>query len=210
MASKNFVKEAETEPVDDTAGEDLQTQIAALQATVSALLQAQTPAGMSEDRLEMILARVAQMSADAQERAANPSNKTHPAISVFSNPLGDREHPRPDLKCPMFWIGYPIEKDTTTAEEIQLLNLAEPGLFAFKRIDGRTTETLTITGERDPAGHVSRLLFTFPIAENRDTLPPTMAAMLRQAFKVKTAEEQELDALRAEVTKLRAEPVGAR
>src|SRR6266576_574629 len=92
----------------------LQAQVETLQAQVQALLAAQQGGGLSDTRLEQILSRVAQMSADAHERAANPSNKTHPAISVFSRPNGDRADRRNDFKCPMFWLGYPLEWDTTT------------------------------------------------------------------------------------------------
>lgn len=196
------VKSAEA----DVEDEDLQGKFAALQAQVQALIAAKsTP---DDDRLEKILLRVAQMSADAHERAANPSNKTHPAISVFSRPKGDREDPRDELKCEMFWVGYPIDRDTTTDEEIDLLNQAEPGVFKFLRTD-HTEDTLTVNGERKPDGRVEKLLFTFPVTERRETLP-SMADMLRHALGIQSPAEQELAALRAEVARLRsAEAVGA-
>ncbi len=190
----------------DDDGDELREQIETLQAQVGALLEAQkgtSGGGITEDRLEKMLLRIADVTAAAQERAANPSNKTHPAISVYSYPEGDRERRRPDLKCPMFWCGYPIDWDTTTAEEVELLNQAEVGTFTFKRTDRKTPETLTVTGDRDAKGNLSRLLFTFPVAEQRATLPP-MAMMLRDAFGVKSPEEIELDKLRAEVASLKA------
>lgn len=187
-------------------GEDLQAQIAALKATVDALLEAQTrPTAsggvLTEDRLETILLKVAKISAEAQERAANPSNKTHPGISVYSYAEGDRERPRPAFTCPMYWVGFPVDLDTTTAEEIELFNQARPGVFAFTRTDGRP-EKLTVTGDQDAGGALTRLLFEFPVKEDRETLP-SMAAILRQAYGIKTPEQIELDALRAEVAKLR-------
>lgn len=184
--------------------ETLEAQVAALQAQVAQLLKAKVTAssgGITEERLEKMLTRVAQITAEAQERAANPSNKVHPHISVYSYPEGDIARRRPDLKCPMFWVGYPIEWDTTTAEEIELLNLAEPGIYTFLRTDG-TADELTITGERNPAGKISKLLFHFVTHERRDTLPST-AAQLRSAFKVKTPQEIELALLRSEVDALR-------
>lgn len=202
---KRYMK---TQPNDDdeSTGEDLATQLQVLQAQVQTLLAMQS-GGISEERLERILSRVAQMSADAQERAVNPSNKTHPGISVYSYPEGDRARPRPDLKCKMFWCGYPIDKDTSTAEEIELLNQAVPGKFSFKRTD-RTTDDLTVTGESDAAGNLSRLLFTFEAKERRDSLPP-MSDLLRSAYGIKSAEEIELEALRAEVARLKQQPVTA-
>lgn len=206
---KDYTKKAQTATRDidddDATPESLRAEIASLQAQVTALLQAQNMSapsgGITEERLEKMLTRVAQITAEAQERAANPSNKVHPHISVYSYPEGDIARRRPDLKCPMFWVGYPIEWDTTTAEEIELLNLAEPGIYTFLRTDG-TADELTITGERNPAGKISKLLFHFVTHERRDTLPST-AAQLRSAFKVKTPQEIELALLRSEVDALR-------
>jgi hypothetical protein len=198
---KNYAK---TAPDDDA--DTLQEQLDALKAQLETVL-ASKAASTDDDRLEKILLRVAQMSADAHERAANPSNKTHPAISVFSYPEGDRARPREPLKCEMFWCGYPIEMDTTTAEEISLLNQGEIGVFQFQRYNHRATvpsvDKLTITGERDGTGKLSRLLYTFPtnIQENRDT---SKVDILRTAFGVKSPEQLELDALRREVERLRA------
>lgn len=186
-------------------GLTLQERLDALQEQVAALLASK--ASTQNDDLEKILLSVAQMSADAHERAANPSNKTHPGISVFSHPEGDRARPRTPFKCEMFWVGYPLDLDTTTVEEIELLNLAEPGTYSFKRSD-RSTETLTITGERAPDGRIEKLLFTFPVRENRETLP-SMEDMLRSAFGVKTPEQRELDELRAAVARLTPQSVGA-
>jgi len=186
----------------DEDTDDLREQLNALQSQMQALLTAKASSGgISPDMLETMLAKVSQVSADAAERAANPSNKFHPEISAYSYPEGDRARPRA-FKCPMFWVGYDLGLDTTSAEEIELLNQAQPGIFDFTRTDGRRDQ-LTVTGEMKPDGSYERLLFTFQVKEGRETLPP-MASMLRQAFKVKTAEQIELDRLRAEVEAMRA------
>ena len=187
---------------DQLDGEDLQTQIAGLQQQVQALLAQKTAGGgITEEQLERMLNRVAGVTAEAQERAANPSNKTHPGISVYSREKGDRADRRDDLKCPMFWVGYPIDWNTTTDEEINLLNAAEPGEYMFRRTDG-SPERLTVVGDKDASGKLTRLLFQFLTSERRDSLP-SMVAMLRDAFKVKTPEQLELERLRAEVEALR-------
>lgn len=206
MAIADPKKYAQAKAAEDDDDLTMAEKFEALQEQVAALIAAKsTP---DDDRLEKILLRVAQMSADAHERAANPSNKTHPGISVFSYPEGDRARPRPELKCEMYWVGYPIDLDTTTAEELELLNLAEPGVYAFIRTD-RSRDTLTINGDRTPDGRVAKMMFQFPVTENRETLP-SMTDMLRTAFGVKSPEQLELDALRAEVLRLRkSEVVGA-
>lgn len=199
---KNYAVVKKTAVKDDDT-DDLRDQIATLNAQVQALLASKS--GLDDAKLETILLRVAQVSAEAQERAINPSNKTHPGISVYSYPEGDRAKPRA-FKCPMFWVGYDMELDTTTAEEVELLNRATPGVYRFLRTDG-SQETLTITGEQAPDGTWQRLLFDFPVKERRETLPG-MAQILRSALGIKTKEQEELDRLRAEVEALRAVTVG--
>ena len=182
---------------------DLAEQVAELQATVAALLK-QKSSGLDEDKLEAILVRVAKISADAQERAANPSNKQHPHISIFSRPAGDIADPRAPLKCEMWWVGYPIDTDTTTDDEINLLNAAVPGDFSFTRTDG-SKEKLTVIGDRAAGGEIRRLQFQFITNERRESLP-SMSAMLREAFKIKTPEQIELETLRAQVAAMQAVP----
>lgn len=181
---------------------DMQAQIEALNAQVAALLDSKRGSALDDDRLEAILLKVASVSAEAQERAINPSNRSHPGISVYSYPEGDRARPRA-LKCPMFWVGYDLREDTTTAEELELLNVANPGVYNFTRLDG-SNETLTITSVSNPDGSLAKLMFDFPTRERRESLP-SMAAMLRQALGVKTPEQQELERLRAEVEAMRAQ-----
>lgn len=185
--------------------EDLANQLETLKAQVAQLLAAaQQPAsgGVSAADLERILLRTNQVAADAAQRAANPSNPTHPDISVYSYPEGDRARPR-TFKCEMFWAGYDLGLDTTTAEEIELLNRAEPGLYPFRRTD-KTMDVLTVTGERNAGGTLTKLLFTFPTKENLETLPG-MDAMLRWAFHVQSAEERELATLRQQLEAMKAQ-----
>lgn len=192
---KNFRK-----PADDDA-DDLRDQIASLKAMVEAMAsQKVASGGLDGSSLESILLKVAQVSAEAQERAMNPSNKVHPGISAYSYPEGDRLRPRA-LKCPMFWVGYDLQTDTTSAYEIELLNQAVPGEYSFTRTDG-TLGKLTVEGETSPGGQIARLLFTFNTKEQRESLP-SMISMLQSAFGIKSPEQQELERLRDEVHKMR-------
>ena len=194
---KKRMAAADTDEVDD-----LRDQIDDLKNMVAALAKQQVSSGgITPELLEAMFVRVARVQADAAERAANPSNKTHPGISVYSYPEGDRARPRA-LKCPMFWVGYDIQPDTTTAYEIELLNKAVPGTFAFLCTDG-SQEQLTCIGTAAPNGSISKLLFDFPTKENRESLP-SMASMLQQAYGIKSPEQVELDRLRAEVEALRS------
>lgn len=189
-----------------TSTEDLKEQIAALSAQVKGLMKQATKGGLDADTLEAMLTRVASMTAEAQDRMLHPDNREHPGISDYSYPEGDLKRPRPDLKCHMSWVGYPIHTDTLRYDEIELLNQAEPGTYRFRRTDG-TTDELVIRADRDNLGNPTRLHFVFEARERKDTLP-SMVDMLRVAFGVKSPQEVELDALRAEVERLRT-PVSA-
>ena len=180
----------------------LREEIAGLQAQVQALLaRSQGGGGVDAATLETILARVSQTTAAAVQQAAKRENEQHPGISAYSHPEGDVAKPR-ELKCRMFWVGYDIDVDTVTYEEVGLLNRAEPGVYTFLRPDGRP-EQMTVTGERGPDGALQKLLFDFRVREGRETLP-SMTTMLRQAFGLKTPEQEELDRLRAELATVRA------
>ena len=173
----------------------LRDELDDLKAQVNALLQQKTQSGgLSPEALESMLVRVAQISADAQERAANPSNRTHLGKGPYSYPEGDVARPR-KMKCQMFQCGYDMELDTTSAVEIELMNQATPGVYSFTRLDG-TQERLTITAEQTPGGEITKLFFDFNARDRRDSLP-SWPVILRDALKIKTPEQQELEALRA-------------
>jgi hypothetical protein len=98
---------------------------------------AQAIEGMKATQLQ-----AAQIQADMQRRVTRPENAFPPMLSTY-NPRGDKDFPRPPLKCPML-IPWPVEADAHTREEIQLLNLLEPGEFMITRTD-RSKVKLTVT-----------------------------------------------------------------
>ena len=85
--------------------------------------------------------QAAQLQADMQRRVTRPENNFPPNISSF-NPRGDKDFPRPALKCPML-IPWPVEAEAHTREELELLNLLEPGEFMITRTD-RSKVKLTV------------------------------------------------------------------
>lgn len=142
------------------------------------------------------LKRRAQYEAEAHQRLTDRENRNPPFISVYSYPEGDTFHPKPPLKCEMFWVGYPIDLEGITPEEVDLLNQATPGVYFFQRTDG-TSEKLTVKGTTDVKGALSRLEFSFPCqGDNAKTLP-SLVTQLRQAFGIKSPEQIELETLRA-------------
>ena len=194
--------------VTDTSTDDLKEQVAALAAQVKAMTKAAAKGGsLDAETLEAMMTRVGEMTAAAQDRMLHPDNREHPGISAYSYPEGDKKRPRPDLQCAMTWVGYALTTDTLTWQEIELLNMATPGEFTFVRTDG-TTDRLVIRADRDNLGRPTKLHVEFETKERKQTLP-SMVAMLRAAFGVKSPEQAELDRLRAEVESLRKQPVGA-
>jgi hypothetical protein len=193
---------AKPKAVDDDE-DDVQTQLANLQAQVQALLQAQTTSssGLSEDRLEKILLKVAETTAAANERAANPSNKVHPHISVYSYPEGDIARPKPKLACETLWVGYPEMEDNLTPEEILLLNEIQPGDYMFTRADLSRTP-MSVVGDVDNAGRLSRKSITFACRGEWSLNLPSKVDQLRSAMGKLTREqelERDLAALRAQL-----------
>lgn len=141
----------------------------------------------------------AQYDAEAHQRVTNPSREDGPQKSVYSYPEGDYVRPRPDLKCEMFWMGHPIRQDTAEAEMLELCNRMEPGEYLITKMDGSQAK-LTVEGQRDVGGKLTRLLFTFPCLsrDNKNTWPSDVA-MLRQALGL----AGDMNALHAEILRLK-------
>jgi hypothetical protein len=92
-------------------------------------------------------------------RLPNGTSATTSTIRVSAStaiPKGDRARQRPPFKCKMFWVGFDMDWDTTTAQEIELLNQMEPGDYTFRRIGG-APEELHVTGERNASGKLTKL-----------------------------------------------------
>jgi hypothetical protein len=58
---------------------------------------------------------------DALKQFMRPENALHPDISRY-NPEGERDHPRPALKRPAYFLGSPLELANLNRAEIDLLN----------------------------------------------------------------------------------------
>lgn len=95
----------------------------------------------------------------ANAREPIPENKIGPGISE-ANPLGDREHPRPHLRCKMTFgtqdaktkilhETYPLVDEDLTVREIIALNTLEPVHADCQRLDGAKMK-VSIIPEIDP------------------------------------------------------------
>jgi hypothetical protein len=121
-----------------------------------------------------------------QAQPQRPSNEIAPDISD-ANPLGERDHPRPGLKCKVT-LGimdgknkqiqptYPfVAEDLTVYEQIALNTLAE-GEYVIKLYDGKDI-TVQVIEQRDDLKRLQRIVIVVPQqvtlkgSETRNMLP---------------------------------------
>lgn len=141
----------------------------------------------------------AQFEAEARERLEEKENAKHPHISAFSYPEGDIARPKARFVCETLWVGVPLMEENETPEEIDLLNELPLGDFMFTRADGSKTE-MSVVGDRDNAGRLSRKSITFACRGDMAKNLPPKTQQLREVLG-KMTREQELE---VEVTKLRS------
>lgn len=193
MASKTFEKDDSTPETSVSLAE----LVAALKAST----------GNDDESMK----RRAQFEAEARKQLDEIENKTHPGISVYSHPEGDRLHPKDPLKCPMWWVGYEERAETLTPQEIDYLNRAKPGTYMFTRLDG-SRETLNITPKLTLDGQLESLSFQFACKGDKRHNLPSKVQMLREIFgpgPVVADESDEVIAIRAELARTKAALVDA-
>jgi hypothetical protein len=122
----------------------------------------------------------AKLIAAETRRAHRPSNEVVPQRSVL-NLQGERDFPKPKLKCVMM-IPWLVDQDSVTREEVQLLNLLQPGEYVVSKMDGTKVKVSVRIDYGLDEITPSRLLMNNETAFNNDNqrwVPP-LAMMLRQ------------------------------
>lgn len=139
------------------------------------------------------LQKRAQYEAEAHARLTKRENEQGTGLSAY-RPDGS---PTVPLKCEMFWVGFPMDPDLLSAEEVALFNQVDTdGEFLFHRTDG-SQEKLTVKIDRKASGEPRRMEFFFACRDQlRHNLPST-AAILREAYGFPSADQQELARLRS-------------
>lgn len=132
------------------------------------------------ERLSVAQVQGAQIIADEAKRAHRSSNEVVHQRSVL-NPRGERDFPKPRLKCPMM-IPWFADQDSLTREEVELLNLLIPGEFVVMRNDGTKVKLACKIDYALDEVTPSRLLLNHETAFNNDhkTWMPPLPIMLRQ------------------------------
>lgn len=123
----------------------------------------------------------------------------YPPMKSDMNPEGEKDSPRPELKCRMFWVGYKMTKDNLRKSEIELLNRIQPGEYRVTKGDGKNIP-FTVTPRVDAAGKLDRLSFYFPCKDADDRASHlSMESYLREVL----GEVASTEGLRAQIEALK-------
>jgi hypothetical protein len=118
----------------------------------------------------------------AQEQARPHENVFNPPMVSHYNPLGERDFPRPDLKCDVSWTGFKLNKECLTRDEIELLNRLEPGDYTVRKGDGAQIQ-FVVTEKVGNAGKRERLSIFYPCKSSEDRSNHlSMANYMRQVL----------------------------
>lgn len=139
-------------------------------ADIQSIVQAAVAAAQGGNK--EIADQITQGIAQARKPIPEGTDASNPRVSVY-NPLGDRDHPRPVLKCEIT-LGtregkdkpiqrtYPFMDDDLTVNEVIALNTLEPGNHKID-IHGLGPIALAIVPEYDSASdELKRLVIVVP------------------------------------------------
>ena len=150
-----------------------------------------TPATFSGDQFDRLIDAIrggqadrveveAAIHAKAMKAHLHPVNETFPEKSCY-NPLGERDHPRPPLKCEMFLGPYPLEPQTLHTKEIEYLNKLEAGSYEVTKGDGTIVPFHVIPKLRLDGRSVERFTIAFPCADDDQKQNfPSFTQMLKE------------------------------
>jgi hypothetical protein len=136
----------------------------------------------TEELAEVVAKATAAAAQTFQEKWYD--ERTYPDISVF-NPLGEKDHPRPDLHGEVYWAGAMLKREQLTREEIEAVNQLQPGEFWFTGNDEARMLLRIINLE--PAGSTQRRLnVILPGLSDPNTRVnyPSMLRILREVLAV--------------------------
>jgi hypothetical protein len=146
------------------------------------------------DRMEKMLELLS-----SREEARPHENHFNPPMKSHYNPDGDRDFPRPDLKCQIVCTGVRLHKDCLTRTEIDLFNRLEPGVYRVTKADGRSIP-FTVTEKVDEGGKRERLNISYPCKSNEERSNHlSLTSYLQEVL----GETKSTEALRAQIEQLK-------
>lgn len=122
-----------------------------------------------------------QATAKAMQKAMRPENEFHPGKSAFSYPEGDVARPKVVPPFEFWYNGYPCSKflETEHWRECELMAQVSPGEYTVIRKDG-SKMAVSVTGERDADGKLTRVNVVFPVSREEKWLVPAKSVVLYQ------------------------------
>lgn len=136
-----------------------------------------------------------------EREKSRPHENLFPPMKSDMNPEGERDFPRLELKCKMFWVGYKMQKDNLRRDEILLLNRLVPGEYRVTKGDGKTIP-FTVAAKQDEAGKLERLSIAFPCKDVDARMSHlSMESYLRQVL----GETASVESLMAQIQTLKAQ-----
>jgi hypothetical protein len=137
--------------------------------------------GLSAEALVDMATKAAMAGADRIK--PKELSTTQVARKSAFNPDGDRDHPRPKLKCHMYFgsapLGSPKEVTTLTHAEIVALNGLTPGHYRIRKMDG-TRMVVEVKGQMNSNRQLDRLWILLPEGDDQKNLYPPMADFASQ------------------------------
>jgi hypothetical protein len=171
----------------------------ALSMMAQILSEMRTQKTATPDALETLAKGIEQLV--QAEKTKTKENQFHPDFSFF-NPLGEKDNPRPNLRCKMIWVGHKLTKEGLTREEIEYLNRIPPGHYWVTKADGKRIK-FDVVAREDELGRTETLSFHFPCKTTEDRHNHgSMLSYLREALGESLPR---VEYLLAEIDKLKAE-----
>lgn len=122
---------------------------------------------------------IAQIAGAAASKAKRPENDPPPYKSVYSTPAGERDAPKPMLKCRMYFGSSPIERQTCTPAELEALNRVTPGIYRIAKMDG-SHMNVEVRGQLNSNHQLDRLWILLPEGDPEKNLYPPLESFAAQ------------------------------
>ena len=120
-----------------------------------------------------------------------PENVAPPLIGVYTYPEGERDRPKPALKCKMTWVGYELDPNVLTPDEIDALNALPPGVTRVTKADSTKIE-FRVTPVHNSNLELERLDIWFPCKGEQRHNHGSMLSYCRQAVGTATPDVNDL------------------
>lgn len=185
--------------------DDAPSMASVLSKMVELLAEVKASSASPEAKERLLLEGERLMLEQERLKREMPENKQAPGVSVYSNPGGDRDDPKPELQCKTYWVGYEIKTDTITPYELELLNRLQPGTFRVTKSDG-TVIPFEVKAKHNDRFQLEELSVWFPCKGDHRQNHGSMVSYLQQALgdHIPTVEE-----LLKELTRLKQEMADA-